>query len=110
LAADELITAIRIPKFSPRARFGFHKICRKAGEFADAIGVVAHDLERAYFSAVVGATGGRPLVVEMPEPAGAGSLDLRPALLKQAQFAGDAYDLKLHAVALKRAHDEARAA
>src|SRR6202008_4617710 len=42
-AHDELITGVRIPRFSASARFGFHKICRKAGEFADAIGMVAHD-------------------------------------------------------------------
>ncbi len=34
--------AVRIPRFSRAARFGFHKICRKTGEFADAIGVAVH--------------------------------------------------------------------
>ncbi len=46
LAGDELLMAVRIPRFSRAARFGFHKICRKTGEFADAIGVVAYDPER----------------------------------------------------------------
>ena len=36
-------SAVRIPKFPREARFGFHKICRKTGEFADAIGVVVAD-------------------------------------------------------------------
>ena len=39
LADDELLAGVRIPRFSRAARFGFHKICRKTGEFADAIGV-----------------------------------------------------------------------
>src|SRR5439155_9920996 len=34
LAPDELLVAIRIPKRSPRARYGYWKFCRKAGEFA----------------------------------------------------------------------------
>jgi carbon-monoxide dehydrogenase medium subunit len=113
LAADELIAAVRIPKFSAAARFGFHKICRKAGEFADAIGVVVRDPGTAFLGAVAGATGGRPLVVETRVPASspeALTIDRAQSLLEQAQFTGDAYDLKLHAVALKRAHDEACAA
>ena len=47
LADDELLVGVRIPRFSRAARFGFHKICRKTGEFADAIGVAVHDPERA---------------------------------------------------------------
>jgi carbon-monoxide dehydrogenase medium subunit len=47
LAPDELLVAIRIPKRSPRARYGYWKFCRKAGEFAQAIGAALHDLKRA---------------------------------------------------------------
>ena len=47
LADDELIVGIRVPRFSRAARFGFHKICRKTGEFAEAIGVAVHDPEPA---------------------------------------------------------------
>ena len=43
-------SACAFPEFSPRARFGFHKICRKTGEFAEAIGVVVDDPERAFLS------------------------------------------------------------
>ena len=64
-APTSCIVGIRIPRFSSSARFGFHKICRKAGEFADAIGVVVDDPEHAFLGAVAGATGGRPLVMEM---------------------------------------------
>ena len=112
LEPDELITGIRVPKFSPRARFGFHKICRKAGEFADAIGVVVDDPERNYFRAVCGATSGRPLVMEMRTDSGPKTLTIDQAqnLLKLAHFSGDDYDLKLHAVALQRAYREAYAA
>ena len=62
LAEDELLAAVRIPRFSRAARFGFHKICRKTGEFADAIGVVVADPDRGCRSARRRAHGGRPLV------------------------------------------------
>jgi carbon-monoxide dehydrogenase medium subunit len=108
---DELIVGVRVPKFSARARFGFHKICRKAGEFADAIGVIADDPGRSYFRAVSGATTGRPLVIDVREGLGSETptTDAVQAALRDAQFSGDAYDLKLHAVALLRAFQEARA-
>jgi carbon-monoxide dehydrogenase medium subunit len=113
LAADELITGIRIPRFSASARFGFHKICRKAGEFADAIGVVVRDPDRNFACAVAGATAGRPLVLETQAAlaqTASMTIDQAQSLLKQVHCTGDAYELKLHAVALKRAHDEACAA
>ena len=191
LAPAELVVAIRIPRFSRAARFGFHKICRKTGEFADAIGVVVHDPERTHVCVAAGGSIGRPLIMrsemreaswsskleqgashnvpsplwgrdrvggmagrgQTPRPAvstfaqrcGEGSdplvvppipnpsphvsgapsarrggepewrkwggesgraFDARP-LLAAAAFAGDAYDLALHAAALKRAYDEA---
>jgi len=111
LEASELIAGIRLPKFSSRARYGFHKICRKAGEFADAIGVVVDDPERQYFRAVCGATSGGPLVMDIKAEPDARSFTVGKvrALLQSAQFAGDAYELKLHAVALQRAWREAYA-
>jgi aerobic carbon-monoxide dehydrogenase medium subunit len=112
LGDDELLVGVRIPRFSPRARFGFHKICRKTGEFADAIGVVVDDPERAVRSVVAGATGGRPIVMEMQAAPGANGLtiDAAQSLLKEAGYTADAYDLKLHAAALQRACHEAYAA
>ena len=53
LAHDELVVGIRIPKFSSRARFGYHKICRKTGEFAEAIGVVVDDPDASCLPPVV---------------------------------------------------------
>ena len=105
LADTELLTAVRIPRFSRGARFGFHKICRKTGEFADAIGVAAHDRERHLTRIVASTTGGGPIVVEdVPlvgaRPPDVGDLQLR---FTQAGFDGDAYDLKLHATAVRRA-------
>lgn len=64
LQADELIRAIRIPKLSARARWGFYKFSQKAGEFAHAIGGIAYDPERKWFRAVVGAIESAPIVLD----------------------------------------------
>jgi carbon-monoxide dehydrogenase medium subunit len=105
LGHDELLAAVRIPKFSRAARFGFHKICRKAGEFADAIGVAVHDPERDLARLVTSTPTGAPIVVagvafDPATPPGTDDLQRR---LAEAGLAGDAYDLRLHAVAVRRA-------
>jgi carbon-monoxide dehydrogenase medium subunit len=108
LEPDALILGVRIPRFSRDSRFGFHKICRKTGEFADAIGVVVADPSRGRTYVAAGATLGRPLIVrtEAAEQASV-AVDVARTLLKSAGFAGDDCSLALHAAALKRAHDEA---
>jgi carbon-monoxide dehydrogenase medium subunit len=109
LAADELLTGIRIPKFSRSARFAFHKICRKAGEFADAIGVAVHDPARQLSRLVASTSTGAPIVLQghglgfdRGRPPDTADLQQRLTL---AGLGGDAYDLKLHAIALRRAID-----
>ena len=93
LAADELLVAIRIPKRSPRARYGYWKFCRKAGEFAQAIGAALHDPQRNESRAAIGALAGPPLLLRNFEMT-------NEALLAAGD---DAYSRQLHAVALKRA-------
>jgi carbon-monoxide dehydrogenase medium subunit len=63
LARSELLEAIRLPRPSPRARLGYFKVCRKAGEFALAMSAVLNDPERGKLSMVIGATSGRPIIV-----------------------------------------------
>jgi carbon-monoxide dehydrogenase medium subunit len=111
LAADEMLIAVRVPSFPPDARFGYHKICRKAGEFADAIGVVVADRRRGCTCIAAGATLGRPLVMKIAASQSGGmTTDAARAFLTAAGFGGDTFDLALHAAALKRAHYEAFAA
>jgi carbon-monoxide dehydrogenase medium subunit len=64
LAADELVTAVRIPVLPSSARWGYVKHCRKVGEFADAIGAVVIDPERRSGRAVIGAVEAAPVVIE----------------------------------------------
>jgi len=106
LAHAELIVAIRVPKFARAARFGFHKICRKTGEFADAIGVVVYDPERRRYRLVASTDAGAPQVLDSDERPEAAELGDR---LVAAGFAGDAADVALRAVALRRALTAAEA-
>jgi carbon-monoxide dehydrogenase medium subunit len=111
LAPDELLTAVRVPRFSRAARFGFHKICRKTGEFAQAIGVAVLDPERRRSLLACSTALSAPIVLDAPDLAvGRGeppsSADVQRRLVQRG-LTGDAYDLKLHAVAVRRALLEA---
>jgi carbon-monoxide dehydrogenase medium subunit len=107
LAHDELLLAVRVPRFSREARFGFHKICRKTGEFADAIGVAVHDPKRARYRLVASTAAGAPKVLESNERPDPASFK---RLLIDAGFAGDGIDLNVSAAALRRALAAAEAA
>jgi carbon-monoxide dehydrogenase medium subunit len=64
LAADELVTAVRVPLLPPSMRWGYVKHCRKVGEFADAIGAVMIDPDAGRGRAVIGAVEAPPVVIE----------------------------------------------
>ena len=83
LAADELLAAITIPRLSPHARFGYFKVCRKAGEFALAMSAVLNDPEQGQLRMVIGATKGRPIVLaDGREILGGGATIHEPAFLR----------------------------
>ncbi|MEC9369318.1 MAG: FAD binding domain-containing protein [Pseudomonadota bacterium] len=114
LASDELLAAIRIPSAIRTARFGYHKLCRKTGEFADAIGAVC--LSSDSMTLVAGAGSGQPILFRDPshfmrdgDPANAGAFDQDLAMqsLKRAGHGGDEYELQIQAVAMQRALQEA---
>jgi carbon-monoxide dehydrogenase medium subunit len=62
LQPGELVRAVRVPKLLSGARWGYVKACRKPGEFAHAMAAVLVD--RATIRAVIGATGGAPIILE----------------------------------------------
>lgn len=95
LSERELLVAVRIPKRSRAARYGYWKFCRKAGEFPQAIGGALADPERNEKRAVVGAVGEAPMLFD----------DFDPDL---SGVGKDAYDKQLHAVALRRALEKLR--
>jgi carbon-monoxide dehydrogenase medium subunit len=113
LTAGALMTAVRIPRLSPSARWGYYKIARKTGEFATAIGAVFHDPERKIFRAVIGATETAPVVFGDATALFGGRLgpDSLDAATARAALAdagvGDRLDQDLHIVALRRAAERA---
>ena len=119
LDPGEILEAVRIPRLSRSARWGYYKICRKTGELAQAIGAVLHDPERSVFRAVIGATESRPIVLSdatslfggKPRAGLAAAFDAGAAarVLSAAEMT-DPYDNRIHVVALKRAIDRARLA
>jgi carbon-monoxide dehydrogenase medium subunit len=64
LQPGEIMQAVRIPRVSPSARWGYYKACRKPGEFAHAMAAVLDDPVRKFRRAVIGAVGGAPVVLE----------------------------------------------
>lgn len=116
LEPGEIVDAVRIPRLSRRARWGYYKICRKPGELAQAIAAVLHDPERSVFRAVIGATESMPVVfsdatsVFGGKPLGGlpGAFD-PGAVARALNAAGmtNALDNQIHVVALKRAVDQA---
>jgi aerobic carbon-monoxide dehydrogenase medium subunit len=102
LEPGELVAAIRIPRLSRQAKWGWYKVCRKPGEFASAIGAVLIDPERGVRRAVMGATSGRPLILSgdaaLPEAAD------RALAGEGAEL--DRVDRQIRRVALRRAFAE----
>jgi carbon-monoxide dehydrogenase medium subunit len=101
LAPAEIVQAVRIPRPSPEARWGYYKACRKPGEFAHAMAAVLVDPGRNLRRAVIGAVGGPPVVLEGARVA--------PAAAEEA-LAGaglGAIARRMQAVALQRALAEA---
>ncbi|MBS0559002.1 MAG: FAD binding domain-containing protein [Proteobacteria bacterium] len=63
LAPGEVLAAVEIPRLSPKARWGYHKVCRKTGEFAKAIGVAMLDPARGMSRVLAGAVEAAPVLL-----------------------------------------------
>lgn len=119
LEAGEILEAVKIPKFSAGAHWGYYKVCRKTGELAHAMGAFLHDPERELMRAAIGATASRPIVLTdarslftgKPEGHLPGHFDagaVEHALTKSGMI--DPLDNRIHITALKRAIEQARLA
>lgn len=93
LEADDIIVGIAIPRTSPRAKWGYWKLCRKLGDYAEAMCAVYIDKDRKVYRAVIGATDGKPILItgqdnlsdaqSLERAVKAASLDLPPIKLQQ---------------------------
>ena len=108
----EILEAIRIPRLSSNARWGFYKISRKTGEFAHAIGAVLDDPDRSICRAALGAMDAKPIVLADARPlfrgrvgadlAGNFDASLADDLLRRRGLA-DPIERQMHVAALRRA-------
>jgi carbon-monoxide dehydrogenase medium subunit len=64
LAPGEILRAVLIPRMPAGTRFSHHKVSRKFGKFAIASGTVFYNPEQQILRAVIGATHGRPIVID----------------------------------------------
>ena len=116
LTPSELLEAIRVPRLSASARWGYYKVSRKTGEFAHAIGAVLDDPERGVCRAVIGAIDAKPIVFADARSlfggragadlAGSFVAEVGDDLLTRAGIR-DPIARQIHAVALRRAAAQA---
>jgi aerobic carbon-monoxide dehydrogenase medium subunit len=112
LRPGELLVSVKAPRLSRSARWGYYKICRKAGEFAHAIGAFVMDPDRGVCRAVIGATQSRPIVIADARHVIADGAPARfdgHAADELASSGGinDPLDRQMHIVALRRAVEQA---
>lgn len=112
LRPGELLVAVRVPAVAPGSRWGYAKHCRKAGEFAHAIGCVLLDPASGRGRAVIGAVEAAPVVVADARPLFGGRIGtdfasrFDPVAADAALVAAgmaDAVDRHVHVTVLGRA-------
>ena len=108
LQEGELITAVLLPPLGPSMRWGYHKLCRKTGEFAHASAAAAFDPAIGLAKVVLGALDGPPRVLEAlavdiaRRGAAAASAQALEEAVAQAMPGADAIDRSMHLAALQR--------
>jgi carbon-monoxide dehydrogenase medium subunit len=112
LESDELIISIAVPSETPATHWGYHKVCRKPGEFAEASAAVYFDASRKCSRIVLGAVDGPPILLHAlaAEIAlkGAGAAGREPlrAAVRAALPERDAIDHKLFTACVERALEQ----
>lgn len=121
LQDDEVLVQVQVPAFGAGRRWGLYKLARKLGEFADSIGVVVFDAERADtpmrdVEVWLGGAGDTPRrlasVVELLSKRAYDQVGKRDVLdavttdLPGARSAEERYRVQVHAVTIWRALGE----
>jgi carbon-monoxide dehydrogenase medium subunit len=113
LESDELIVTVVVPNKTPALRWGYHKVCRKPGEFAEASAAVYFDASRNSARIVLGAADGPPILLHelaaaiASKGAQAAKREQLSAAVAAALPARDAIDLKLFTASVARALEHA---
>ena len=108
LADGELIAAVLVPKTGAGLRWGYHKLCRKTGEFAHASAAAAFDAQTRLARVVVGALDGPPVCLDALSRAiagqgtGAATTEAIAAGVAGAMPNADGIARKMHAAVVAR--------
>ncbi|MBV8156344.1 MAG: FAD binding domain-containing protein [Dyella sp.] len=108
LEEGELIAAVRVPPASADTRWGYQKLCRKTGEFAEASCAASFDASRNFARIVLGALDGPPVVLRDLTRAvaarGASALTVQAVdeVIARAAPDKDAIDRKLYRTVVTR--------
>jgi carbon-monoxide dehydrogenase medium subunit len=103
LRQEEILTAVRIPRLSPQARWSYYKVSRKAGEFALALAGIVDDPARGLRRALIGAIDGAPHVFDAGALIDHWHKSAADIELKAAGLRPGTYEYQIHATALARA-------
>jgi carbon-monoxide dehydrogenase medium subunit len=109
LEDDEIVRGVRVPILSDAARWGYYKIRRKPGEFAQSIGAFVCDPQSGEARLVLGATDGAPLRLDaaaaMIARANGTGFDIAAAgaALAETGETFEPFKTRMHALALHRA-------
>ncbi len=112
LGENELMTGVEVARLTPSTRWGYYKVMRKTGEYADSFALALSDGTRA--RVVIGAVDGTPLVLAQTAQAllaGTSGAALAAAVEQELGAAGrdfSAAKILLHRTAVCRAIDDLR--
>ncbi|HEX7649574.1 MAG TPA: FAD binding domain-containing protein [Noviherbaspirillum sp.] len=112
LESDELIVSIAVPCKTPTLRWGYHKVCRKPGEFAEASAAVYFDASRGCARIVLGAVDGPPILLNdlavaiARQDVSAAKRERLRETVATALPARDAIDWKLFTACIERALEQ----
>jgi carbon-monoxide dehydrogenase medium subunit len=113
LEPDELIISVAVPGTTPATRWGYHKLCRKPGEFAEASAAVYLDPSRNSSRIALGAVDGPPVLLTglaaqlASKGANAPNHEQLLVAVRTALPGRDGIDLKFFAACLQRALQQA---
>ncbi len=102
LRPGEIVAGVRVAKRGPSARWGYWKVCRKLGDFAEASAAVLIDPTRGETRVLIGAIERPPALADDPDGILSGRRTVADAVMAAAPGLSDV-SFALHVAALRRA-------
>lgn len=109
VGVGEILTGVEIAEISSEARWGYSRISRKVGEFPEALAAVLLEPDKGISRVVVGALDGAPVMLSQfaerlaLEGVSCVRLDIIEAALSPIVPQLDAFNMRLHCAAVRRA-------